>query len=180
MDTAAPPGLDALLDEYDRALARTDALWLDLEPDEVAWRPHPDSSAIGWHLGHQAAVGHHLLRNLIAAEPSPDPELDALMDSATPERERGELPDPGRLRAYRDGVADRVRARVRTIGRGEVEAPAQLEVVARTLVVALVNHEHQHARWIGEVRRDQLGRDLPPPPVSPLLVELDGYPVLAV
>ena len=43
--------LDALLREYDRALAYTDELWRDLTPDEVTWRPHEDSSAIGWHLG---------------------------------------------------------------------------------------------------------------------------------
>ena len=72
----------ALLREYDRARAYTDELWKDLSPDEVIWRPSENSSAIGWHLGHQAHVAHFMIRNLIAAEPSPAPELDALMDSA--------------------------------------------------------------------------------------------------
>ncbi|MDT0547474.1 MULTISPECIES: DinB family protein [Streptomyces] len=48
--------LEALLREYDRARAYTDELWKDLTPDEVTWRPHENSSAIGWHLGHQAHV----------------------------------------------------------------------------------------------------------------------------
>jgi hypothetical protein len=74
--------LHALLREYDRARAYTDDLWKDLSPDEVTWRPHENSSAIGWHLGHQAHVAHFMIRNLTAAEPSPDPELDLLMDSA--------------------------------------------------------------------------------------------------
>jgi hypothetical protein len=47
-------GLAGLLREYDRARAYTDQLWKDLTPDEVAWRPHENSSAICWHLGHQA------------------------------------------------------------------------------------------------------------------------------
>ena len=38
-----------------------------------------------------------MIRNLTAAEPSPDPELDALMDSAHPERFRGALPTVERL-----------------------------------------------------------------------------------
>jgi DinB superfamily len=46
--------VEALLREYDRARAYTDELWKDLSPDEVTWRPHENSSAIGWHLGHQA------------------------------------------------------------------------------------------------------------------------------
>ncbi len=41
-----------LVDEYDRALAHTDALWRDLSPEQVNWRPEPVFSPIGWHLGH--------------------------------------------------------------------------------------------------------------------------------
>ena len=41
-----------LLDEYDRARAYTDALWQDLPDMEIRWRPHPNFSPIGWHLGH--------------------------------------------------------------------------------------------------------------------------------
>ena len=46
---------------------------------------------------------------------------------------------------------------------GDVGAPAQLDVIARTLLVAVVNHEYQHAQWIGEVRTRDLGRDLRAP-----------------
>ena len=87
------PTIEELLVEYDRALAYTDSLWHDLSEEELHWRPHEESSAIGWHLGHQAAVAHFMVRNLTAAEPSIDAELDALMDSATPEPDRGALPE---------------------------------------------------------------------------------------
>lgn len=171
--------IDRLLVEYRRALDHTDSLWHDLTEQEVRWRPDDRSSAIGWHLGHQAAVAHFMVRNLTAAEPSPDPGLDALMDSATAEADRGDLPGVDRLAAYRDAVADRLRIRIGNIARGDVGAPAQLDVVARTLLVVVVNHEYQHAQWIGEVRERDLGRTLPARPTSPLLTELDGYCVLA-
>ncbi len=171
--------LASLLAEYDRALAHTDALWRDLTPEEVAWRPHENASAVGWHLGHQAAVAHFLIRNLIAAETSPDPELDELMDSATPEPHRGELPPPDRLAAYRHGVAERVRRRVEDIRAGDVGAPDQMRLVAEGVLTAIVNHEYQHSQWIGEVREHDLGKPLPPRPTSPLLRDIDGYLVLA-
>lgn len=171
--------IDELLAEYERAIDHTASLWTDLSDEEVRWRPHEFSSAIGWHLGHQAAVAHFMIRNLTAAEPSPDPELDALMDAATAEPNRGVLPGPDRLAAYRDNVADRVRFRIGNIARGDVGAPAQLDVIARTLLVAVVNHEYQHAQWIGEVRERDLGRSRPAHPQSPLLTVIDGYCVLA-
>ena len=115
-----------------------------------------------------------MLRNLTAAEASLDAELDALMDAATGEPDRGDLPTLDRIVDYRDGVAERVHMRVSAIADGAVGAPAQLRVVARTLLVALVNHEYQHDKWIGEVRRAH-GRDLPPVPTSPFLTMLDGY-----
>src|ERR1700750_2561593 len=108
--------LQALLREYDRARAYTDELCKDLTPDEVIWRPDENSSAIGWHLGHQAHVAHFMIRNLTAAEPSPDPELDGLMDSARPERFRGALPTIERLTAVRGGGAERGHARIGDIG----------------------------------------------------------------
>ena len=99
------PDIELLLREYDRARAYTDDLWRDLTVEEVVWRPHENFSAIGWHLGHQAHVAHFMVRNLTAAEPSPDPGLDAVMDSATPEPGRGGLPDLGRLAAFRQNAA---------------------------------------------------------------------------
>ena len=100
--------LQALLYEYDRARTYTDELWKDLTPDEVTWRPHENSSAIGWHLGHQAHVAHFMIRNLTAAEPSPDPELDALMDSAQPEKFRGVRAARRRLLELGPGVRCRM------------------------------------------------------------------------
>ena len=170
--------LQALLREYDRARAYTDDLWKDLSADEVTWRPHENSSAIGWHLGHQAHVAHFMIRNLTAAEPSPDPELDLLMDSAQPEKFRGALPTVQRLTAFRDTVAGRVHARIGDIAAGQVGAPAQLSIVATCLLTALVNHEYQHDQWISEVRAENLGHALPPDPTSDGLSRVDGYLVL--
>jgi hypothetical protein len=168
----------ALLVEYERALDFTDRLWSDLSTDEVHWRPDERASAIGWHLGHQAAVAHFLIRNLTAAEPMIDPPLDALMDSATPEPARGALPTPDHLRRYREAVAARVRARIGDIVAGEVGAPEQLAVVAVAVMTAIVNHEYQHDQWVGEVRERSLGRPLPARPTSPRLSTVDGYLVL--
>lgn len=170
--------LQALLREYDRAIAYTDELWRDLTPDEVTWRPHEQSSAIGWHLGHQAHVAHFMIRNLTAAEPSPDPALDGLMDSANPEKFRGALPTVERLTAFRTTVAERVHARIGDIASGGVGAPGQMAVVGATVLTALINHEYQHDQWIGEVRADDLGHALPADPVSELVARLDGYLVL--
>jgi len=89
--------LKDLLREFDEALRYTDSLWTDLSDDEVHWRANPESSAIGWHLGHQAAVAHFMVRNLTAAEPEIDSPLDRLMDSATAEADRGQLPARDRL-----------------------------------------------------------------------------------
>ncbi|MFG2291170.1 DinB family protein [Streptomyces sp. NPDC048595] len=167
--------LSTLLREYDRARAYTDELWRDLTPDEVIWRPHENSSAIGWHLGHQAHVAHFMIRNLTAAEPSPDPELDAVMDSANPEKFRGALPTVDRLAAFREAVAGRVHARIGDIAAGRVGAPTQLSIVATHLLTTLINHEYQHDQWIGEVRADDLGHALPPDPESDRLSRIDGY-----
>lgn len=172
------PTLTELLAEYDRSIAWTRALHADLTPDEIVWRPHEESSAIGWHLGHQAAVAHFMVRNLTAAEPSPDPELDGLMDSATAEAARGDLPEVDRLLDYRDAIAERVRFRIGQIDGGSVGAPAQLRIIAATLMTAVVNHEYQHSKWIGEVRAEAHGKEVPPLPQSDLLSVIDGYCVL--
>jgi hypothetical protein len=168
-----------LLGEFERAIEHTNTLWSDLTAEEINWRPHENFSAIGWHLGHQAAVAHFMIRNLTAAEPSPDPELDGLMDGATSEPLRGDLPKPARLGRYRDDVAERLRVRIGNIASGDVGAPAQLEVIARTLLVAVVNHEYQHSQWIGEVRSRDLGHTPIEHPTSSLLTTIDGYCVLA-
>ncbi|GAA5161955.1 hypothetical protein GCM10023321_46930 [Pseudonocardia eucalypti] len=168
-----------LLREYDRARAYTDQLWRDLSPDELTWRPHQESSAIGWHLGHQAHVAHFMIRNLTAAEPSPDPELDGLMDSAQPEKFRGALPTATRLTEFRDVVAQRVHARIGDIAGGRVGAPHQLAIVAKHLLTAVINHEYQHDQWIGEVRSRDLGHDLPPDPEADGLTRVDGYLVFS-
>ncbi len=167
-----------LLVEHDRALAYTDDLWSDLTLDEVHWRPSPKSSAIGWHLGHQAAVSHFMVRNLTAAEPPIDAELERLMDGATAEPDRGDLPGLETLRAYRMTAAERLRFRIGNIASGDVGAPAQLEHIAVGLLLAVINHEYQHGKWIGEVRSQDLGHALPDLPHSALLTEIDGYLVI--
>lgn len=167
--------LTALTEEYETALAYTDALWHDLSQDETHWRPNENSSAIAWHLGHQAAVAHFMIRNLTAAEPSPDPELDDVMDSATAETQRGDLPELARIGAYRTAVAERVRFRVGEIDAGRVGAPEQLVKIAETMLTAIINHEYQHAKWVGEVRVEQFNKPLPEKPESANLKELDGY-----
>jgi hypothetical protein len=171
--------LDELLDEYDRARAYTDTLWQDLGEKEIRWRPRPEFSPIGWHLGHQAAVAHFMVRNLTAAEPSPDPDLEPMMDSANPEVDRGDLPPPDRIASCRDAVATRVRARMHDIDQARVGGPNQLRVVGQHLLVVLINHEYQHDQWISEVRHHDLGHDLPPRPISKRLIEIDGYTVIA-
>ncbi|HEY7493584.1 MAG TPA: DinB family protein, partial [Candidatus Tectomicrobia bacterium] len=55
--------LEMLRDEYDQARRYTHSLYADLSEADVQWRPAPKSSGIGWHLGHQAAINHFLLRN---------------------------------------------------------------------------------------------------------------------
>ena len=170
----------ALLAEYDRARAFTDELWRDLSPDEVVWRPHEQSSAIGWHLGHQAHVAHFMVRNLTAAEPSPDPELDELMDSAQPETFRGALPTVERLSLFRDTVAERVHARLGDIAGRRVSSPDQMTVVGTHLLTTLINHEYQHDEWIGEVRSRDLGHPLPGDPTTAAVRRIDGYLVLGL
>ncbi len=167
-----------LLDHYDVARAYTDELWRDLTADEIIWRPHEESSAIGWHLGHQAHVAHFMIRNLTAAEPSPDPAVDAVMDSAVPEALRGDLPSVERLRAFRATVAERVHVRLGAIAAGRVGAPDQMVIVGGHLLAALINHEYQHDQWIGEVRSRHLGHALPSDPVDDALRRIDGYLVL--
>ncbi|MEO0495334.1 MAG: DinB family protein [Actinomycetota bacterium] len=170
--------LTDLLAEYDRSLAYTASLIGGLSDEQILWRPHADSSAIGWHLGHQAVVAHFMIRNLTAAEPSPDPELDALMDSATAERDRGDLPDVPRILAYREAIAERVHHWIGRIDEGKTGAPNQLRMIAGNLMTAVVNHEYQHSTWIGEVRERDHGLDLPPAAESPLLTVVDGYTIL--
>lgn len=141
----------------------------------MLWRPHQDFSAIGWHLGHQAHVAQLMVRNLSAAEPRAGPALDALMDSATPDHERGGLPVVNRLTDLRTAVAERVHARMADIGEGRVGAPAQLDIVARRLMTTLIAHEYQHDRWISEVRSRDLGHPLPADPRSDRVTRIDGY-----
>jgi DinB family protein len=170
--------LPELLEEYDRALAYTDELWRDLRPDEVVWRPHQDFSPIGWHLGHQAHVAHFMIRNLTAAEPSPDPELSELLDSASPEKSRGALPTIEHLSRFRETVAERVRARIDDIAGRRVSAPEQLTVIAGHMLTAIINHEYQHDQWISEVRLQNLGYPLPDDPDTGTICRVDGYLLL--
>ena len=55
--------LEMLRDEYDLAWRYTQSLYADLPEADVHWHPAPQNSNVGWHLGHQAAVTHFLVRN---------------------------------------------------------------------------------------------------------------------
>ena len=172
------PSLTALLAEYDTALEYTDQLWKDLSQDEIAWRPDVTASSIGWHLGHQPVVAHFMVRNLTAAEPTIDARFDAMMDSATPEPERDPVPPLHVIEQFRTDVAKRVRFRVGNINRGHVGAPTQLRSIATVMMTSIINHEYQHSKWIGEVRNEKFGHDLPDVPTSDLLSDLDGYAII--
>ena len=106
---------------------------------------------------------------------SPDRELDTLMDGATEERQRGDLPDLARIGDYRTAVAERVQFRVGNIERGEVGAPIQLRRIAENMMIAIINHEYQHAKWVGETRNEQFGHALPDLPTSDHLSVVEGY-----
>jgi DinB superfamily len=169
--------VQSLLHEYDVARRYTACLYEDLPEREIHWRPSGESSGIGWHMGHQAAVNHFMVRNLLAAEPSLSPAFDGLFDSATAESQRGELPSVAEIVGYRQAVAARTRARIEAVLRSDVGAPHQLLQITTTLLIGLVNHEYQHDCWIAEMRA-LLGRSAPAPPGSTRLTSVDGYWVL--
>ncbi len=174
MTIRTPLSLAELIDELDLAQRFSVDLVAELTPDQIVWRPHQDSSAIGWHLGHQAAVCHYMVRNLTAAEPPIDRHFDVLFDSATTEPDRDPLPSVPEILAYREAVAASARVTLTRIVDRRVGAPDQLTMVARGLVSALINHEYQHSTWIGEVRDTMV--DTPAPsPASNRLTSVDGY-----
>ncbi|MGI9599039.1 MAG: DinB family protein [Acidimicrobiales bacterium] len=166
--------LTRLLAEYDAAQRYSLALVDGLEPDQISWRPNENSSAMAWHLGHQAAVNHYMVRNLTAAEVSFDQDFDALFDSATPEPGRGDLPPLDEIVDYRRAIAASTRSVVGRITAGDVGAPAQLTLIADGLLRAVINHEYQHAKWVGEVRASMIDGPLPTPD-STGLIEVEGY-----
>jgi hypothetical protein len=175
---AAPgPSVSDLLNEYRLAWRYSLALIDGLGPDQVLWRPHELSSAIGWHLGHQAAVAHYMIRNLTAAEPSLDEAFDRLFDSANPEPDRGRLPPVDEILDYRTASVARVEANVSRIVAGDVGAPEQLLVIADGVLRAVINHEYQHDAWILEVR-DTLTDDPAPVPYSTNVSKIDNYWVM--
>lgn len=166
--------LDALLVEYAAAQDYSLELVDGLDDAQIAWRPNENSSAIGWHLGHQAAVNHYLVRNLTAAEVTFDGDFDRVFDSATPEPDRGTLPPLDAIISYRQAIA---RSTVRVINRiadGDVGAPDQLQLIAQGMVIAIINHEYQHAKWIDEVSATMSERPTPVPN-SNRLHQVDGY-----
>lgn len=166
--------LVTLREEYDLARLYTRRLYEDLPEPDVQWRPEPKSSAIAWHLGHQAAVNHFLLRNLFDAEPSMEPRFDALFDAANPEENRGNLPPLADIVAYREAVAARTHARLEELRSGQRAAPSQASHTLRTLLMNLVNHEYQHDCWIGEMRQ-ALGHPVPATAPSQRTRRVDGY-----
>lgn len=170
--------IEELLDEYALARDHSLALIADLGADEVAWRPEESGSSIAWHLGHQAAVNHYMVRNLTAAEVSFDQRFDAVFDSANPEPARGDLPPLDAIVDYRDKIAESTVATVRRIADGNVGAPRQLALIADGMLRAIINHEYQHSTWIEEVRSTMTETPAPAPESSRLVV-VEGYHLLA-
>jgi hypothetical protein len=160
--------------EYDWARRYTQSLYEDLDEAEVQWRPAPKSSGIAWHLGHQAAVNHFLLRNLIDAEPSLNPQFDALFDAANPEERRSNLPPLAEIVAYREAVAQRTHDHLEALLGGSRPAAAQLAHAVGPILVSLIHHEYQHDCWVREMRA-VLGRAKPDAVFSSRVQQVDGY-----
>lgn len=169
--------LDALLTEYERARRYTEVVVDGLDDAQVSWRPDEQASGIGWHLGHQAAVNHYMVRNLTAAEPTFNARFDALFDSATLEPDRGDLPSLEQIYGYRRRIAASTNAVIERIADGQVGAPIQLRSIAEGLLRAVINHEYQHDTWILEVR-ETIGSPLAPESPSPATDLVEGYWIL--
>ena len=166
--------LTQYLDEYAAAQAYSLDLIDGLEADQVGWRPNENSSAIGWHLGHQAAVNHYMVRNLTAAEVTFNADFDRVFDSATPEPERGAIPPVDEIVEYRSVIAASTRRIISMIDAGDVGAPEQLRLIAGAMLQAIINHEYQHAKWIGEVR-STMTEEPANAPKTEQLIQVDGY-----
>ena len=166
--------LETLREEYDLALQYTRGLYEDLSEADVQWRPMEKSSAIAWHLGHQAAVNHFLLRNLFDAEPSIEPRYDALFDAANPEENRGALPSLADIVSYRRTVATRTHVRIEELLDAARAAQAQRRQAMQSILINLVNHEYQHDCWIGEMRQAR-GYSIPATIPSRRARKVDGF-----
>jgi len=169
--------LEILGEEHDRARRYTECLYADLPAADVHWRPAPQSSGMGWHLGHHAAVKHFLLRSLLAAEPSLNPQFDALFDAVTPEEQRGTLPPLRAILTYREAIARRTHAHLEALLAGTRPAAQQATYTLGPLLVSLINHEYQHDCWVREMRA-LLGRETPDVVFSRHVRQVDGYWVL--
>ena len=119
-------------------------------------------------------MNHFLLRNLFDAEPSINPDFDALFDAANPEENRGGLPPLADVVAYREAIAARTHARLDELLNGQRAAPSQASHTLRTLLLNLINHEYQHDCWIGEMRQIR-GYPVPDAVPSQRARLVDGY-----
>ena len=173
------PMLNRMLREYDLARNYSESLIDGLTDDQCAWRPNEQSSGLGWHLGHQAAVNHYMVRNLTAAEPSFNQSFDALFDSATTEPQRGNLPPMEQVLEFRAAVAKSTTSIVNRIASGDVGAPTQLTTIAEGLLRAVINHEYQHNTWVLEVR-NEVAETLNPAQPSENVIDIEGYWVLSL
>ena len=169
--------LEMLRDEYDLARRYTQSLYADLPEAEVSWRPAPKSSGIGWHLGHQAAINHILVRNVLAAEPSLNPQLDALFDAVTPEEQRGTLPPLRAILGYREAIARRTHAHIAVVLAGTRPAAQQARYALGALLLSLINHEYQHDCWVREMHA-VLGHETLDVVLSRAVCQVDGDWVL--
>ena len=169
--------LERLRDEYDLARRYPQSVYTDLPEADVYWRPAPKSSGIGWHLGHQAAINHFLVRNLLAAEPSLNPQLDALFDAATPEEQRGMLPPLPAILTSREAIARRTHAHIEAVLAGTRPAAQPATYAIGALLVSLIHHEYQHDCWVREMHA-VLGRETLDVVLSRAVCQVDGDWVL--
>lgn len=170
--------LESLRNEFDLAQRYTQSLYEDLNDADVQWRPTSQSSSIAWHLGHQGAVTHLLVRNLIEAEPSLNPRFDRLFDAANPQENRGDLPSLAEIATYRKAAGDRIHAHLTALLDGHRPAAHgaahQVVRIIGPILVGLINHEYQHNCWIREMR-GLMGHDKPDVIFSQRVSRLDGY-----
>ncbi len=97
--------------------------------------------ALEWHRG-EGSAGRAWDRGQTVIAPTDDAPLPTIDEGSF-----------DRIREYRSVVAERVHYRVGHIDDSALGVPSQLRVIASTLLIALINHEYQHSKWIGELHK---------------------------
>ena len=137
-----------LIEDLETAWERTDALFDLIAPDALHERPIALRNPLVFYVGHLPAFTWNLLmRGVLGAGDSSEPEFDALFDfGIDPEDEQETPPEPewpelGRILAYRDLVRETVRERA-----GEIQERAGANVLAtrHRILHVVLEHEVMH------------------------------------